>query len=166
MGRAAGVRPIGAADHRHMGTLPNPSADHHLRHVLLAADLDGSSAHAADEAIDLAAAQGAVLLVLTVVPPDTLPRPLRRDGPSAERERRDRAAHEIVARAAALGVTAASTVWYGEPAEAILEAARSQRADVVVLGSRKRLDLGRLFLGSVSSSVAGQASCPVVIVPS
>lgn len=148
-----------------MDTVPISTADR-FRHVLLAADMDGSSAHAADEAIDLAAAHGAVLLVLTVVPPDALPRPLRRGSASAERDRRDGAAREIVARAAARGVTATSVVWYGEPAEAILEATRSQRADVVVLGSRKRLDLGRLFLGSVSSSVANQASCPVVIIPS
>jgi nucleotide-binding universal stress UspA family protein len=160
------VKPLLAGDHDGMETLPNTTHDNQFRHVLLAADLDGSSAHAADEAIDLAAAQGAVLVVLTVVPPDALPRHLRRGSPGAERERRDRAAREIVARAAARGVTATSVVWYGEPAEAILEATRSERADVVVLGSRKRLDLGRLFLGSVSSSVAGQANCPVVIVPS
>ena len=148
-----------------METLPIPTSDNRFRHVLLAADLDGSSAHAADEAIDLAAAREAVLLVLTVVPPDALPRQLRRRSSRAERERRDRAAREIVARAAARGVTATSVVWYGEPVEAILEAARSQRADVVVLGSRKVTNLKRLLLGSVSAHVASEATCPVVVVP-
>jgi nucleotide-binding universal stress UspA family protein len=133
--------------------------------VLLAADLGASSAHAADEAIELAARQHAVLLILTVVPPTAVPRLRRRGGASVERERRDRAAREIVARAAARGVTATSVVWYGEPAEAILEAARTQRADIVVLGSRKRTNLGRL-LGSVSAHVVGEATCPVVVVPS
>ena len=93
-----------------------------------------------------------------------LPRPLRRGGPSAERERRDRAAREIVARAAAKGVTATSVIWYGEPAEAILEAARTERADVVVLGSRKRTNLRRLLWERVLD-VAGEAPCPVVVVP-
>jgi hypothetical protein len=51
-----------------METYPITTSGSRFRHVLLAADLDGSSTHAADEAIDLAAAQGAVLLVLTVVP--------------------------------------------------------------------------------------------------
>ena len=138
--------------------------DDRVRHVLLAADLDGSSVHAAEEAIDLAAAQGAILLVLTVVPPDALPHALRRGGPTAERDRRDSAAREIVSRAAARGVKATSVVWYGAPAEAILEATRTEHADVVVLGSRKRTNLARL-LGSVSAHVAGEATCPVVVVP-
>ena len=153
-----------AGDHDGMETLPATTSHDRLRHVLLAADVDGSSAHAADEAIDLAAAQGAVLLILTVVPPTALPRQLRRHGPNAERDRRDRAARGIVARAAARGVTATSVVWYGVPAEAILEATRTEHADVVVLGSRKRTNLARL-LGSVSSHVVDEAACPVVVVP-
>jgi hypothetical protein len=44
-----------------------------------------------------------LLLVLTVAPPDALRRPTRGGSPNAERERRDRAAREIVARAAAPG---------------------------------------------------------------
>lgn len=160
----AAVKRWPAGEHDGMETLSITRSDNRFRHVLLAADLDGSSAHAADEAIDLAAAQGAVLLILTVVPPDALPRPLRRGSPNAERDRRDRAARDIVARAAARGVTATSVVWYGAPAEAILEATRTEHADVVVLGSRKRTNLARM-LGSVSSHVAGEAPCPVVIVP-
>jgi len=161
----AAVERSPAGDHGGMETLPITPSDDRFRHVLLAADLDGSSAHAADEAIDLAASQGAVLLVLTVVPPDSLPRQLRRGSPRAERDRRDRAAREIVARAVARGVTATSVVWYGAPAEAILEATRTEHADVVVLGSRKRTNLARL-LGSVSSHVAGEAICPLVVVSS
>jgi nucleotide-binding universal stress UspA family protein len=161
----AAVKRSPAGDHDDMKTLPLTTSNDRFRHVLLAADLDGSSAHAADEAIDLAATQGAILFVLTVVPPDALPRPLRRGSPSAERERRDRAAREIVARAAVRGVTATSVVWYGEPTEAILEATRSERADVVVLGSRKPTNLKRLLLGSVSAHVADEAMCPVVVVP-
>lgn len=155
-----------AGDHRDMDTLPiTTPIDHRIRHVLLAADIDGSSVHAADEAIGLAAEQEAVLLILSVVPPAGLSRHWRRGSARVERERRDRAAREIVARAAVRGVTATSVVWYGEPADAILEAASTERADVLVLGSRKPTDLGRLLLGSVSSHVVGEATCPVVVVP-
>jgi nucleotide-binding universal stress UspA family protein len=45
-----------AGDHDGMETMPTTTSHDRLRHVLLAADVDGSSAHAADEAIDLAAA--------------------------------------------------------------------------------------------------------------
>jgi len=164
----AGVRRTSAGDHARMDTpqipLIPPPVGRPVRHVLLALDLGASSVRAADEAIDLAADQGAILLILSVVPPNHLPR-LRHDEIDRQRERRDRATREIVARAAAKGVTATSVIWYGEPAAAILDAAWSERADVVVLGSRKRTDLGRLLLGSVSSQVAGEASCPVVVVP-
>jgi nucleotide-binding universal stress UspA family protein len=164
----AGVRRTIARHHAGMDTpqipyIP-PPVGRPVRHVLLALDLGASSVRAADEAIDLAADQGAILLILSVVPPRDLPQ-LRHDDLDSQRQRRDRAAREIVARAAAKGVTATSVIWYGEPAAAILDAASSERADLVVLGSRKRTDLGRLLLGSVSSHVASEANCPVVVVP-
>jgi nucleotide-binding universal stress UspA family protein len=144
--------------------IPTPTANHR-RHVLLATDLGASSARAADEAIELAAEQAAVLLILNVMAPAGLPHLGRQRGQNPERERRERLARDIVSRATARGVTATSVVWYGDPAEAIIEAAWTERADVVVLGSRKRTNLGRLLLGSVSSEVAGEATCPVVVVP-
>jgi nucleotide-binding universal stress UspA family protein len=153
-----------SGDHAGMDTthIP-PPVGRQVRHVLLALDLGASSVRAADEAIDLAADQGAILLILSVVPPSQLPR-LRHDDLDSQRQRRDLATREIVARAAAKGVTATSVIWYGEPAEAIIEATRTEHADVVVLGSRKRTNLARM-LGSVSSHVASEANCPVVVVP-
>lgn len=154
-----------------METLPNPNPDLNappartVRHVLLATDAGAASARAADAAITMAAEQQAVLLILSVVPPDRLPHLGHLHDPEAARERRDRIVHDLVRRAASRGVIAASVLWYGDPAEAILEAARTQRADVVVLGSRKRTDLGRILLGSVSSHVVDGATCPVVVVP-
>ena len=125
-----------------------------IRHVLLATDLERSSRRAAAEAIRLATEHGAVLIVLAVA-----------------RSHRDRArleagAEAIAERARAAGVSATSVVWHGDPGEAILEAAWTERADVVVLGSRRRRNLSRLLLGSVSSHVAEEAACRVVIVPS
>jgi nucleotide-binding universal stress UspA family protein len=57
-------------------------------------------------------------------------------------------------------------VWEGDPAEAILDASHSEDADVIVLGSRPRLNVRRLILGSVSSEVARRATCDVIVVPS
>jgi len=149
-------------DSPHMPHFP-PPVGRSVRHVLLALDLGASSVRAADEAIQLAADQGAILLILSVVPPSHLPR-LRHADLDDQGQRRDRATREIVARAAANGVTATSVIWYGEPAEAIIEATRTEHADVVVLGSRRRTNLARM-LRSVSGHVAGEAPCPVVIVP-
>ena len=84
--------------------------------------------------------------------PGTRPTRLRSAG-----HRRVRPAHA--------GVPATFLIWEGDPAEAILEASRSEDADVIVLGSRPRLNVRRLILGSVSSEVARRATCDVVVVP-
>ncbi len=52
----------------------------------------------------------------------------------------------------------------GEPAEAILAAAGSTRADLVVMGSHGRGSVKGILLGSVSSKVIAQTDIPVTIV--
>jgi len=52
----------------------------------------------------------------------------------------------------------------GEPAEAILEAARAHKADLVVMGSHGRGSVSGVLMGSVSSKVIAQADRPVTIV--
>ena len=59
---------------------------------------------------------------------------------------------------------ATSFVWHGDPAEAILEAAWTERPDVVVVGARHNRWIARL-LGSVSGKVAEESPCRVEIVP-
>lgn len=52
----------------------------------------------------------------------------------------------------------------GLPAQAILEFARSWKADLIIMGSHNRPDLSRIFLGSVSLAVVSKAPCSVMIV--
>lgn len=52
----------------------------------------------------------------------------------------------------------------GEPAGAIIAAADAHRADLIVIGSRGRGALAASVLGSVSTSVAGRSTCPVMVV--
>jgi len=44
-------------------------------------------------------------------------------------------------------------VWYGPAAAAIVEAAETQKADLIVMSTHGRSGLGRLILGSVAESV-------------
>jgi nucleotide-binding universal stress UspA family protein len=141
-----------------------PTPGRQFRHILLATDIDGASAQAIDEAIDLAKEPDTVLIVLSVVPRGALVSATRYWGPGPERDRCDRRAREIVARAVARGAIATSVVWHGDPAEAILEATRSGRVDAVVLGSRRRRSFARIF-GSVSSQATRGGGRPAVIVP-
>ena len=143
---------------------PRPHAE---PRILLAVDMTSASRDAADEAIRRAAQDQAELIVLSVVEPHNLHipggRPRRVD---QERDRLTAGAQTIVQRARDAGVRATYLIWEGEPAEAILEASQAEAADVIVLGSRPRLNVRRLILGSVSSEVSRRATCAVVVVPS
>ena len=135
--------------------------------ILLAVDQMGSSDGAADEAIRRARADGAELVVLSVVEARNLHLPgghIRRV--DQERDRLAAGAQTIVRRARDSGVRATYLIWEGDPAESILEASASEGAGVIMLGSRPRTNLRRLILGSVSSEVAKRATCEVVVVPS
>ena len=52
----------------------------------------------------------------------------------------------------------------GTPHVRIARAARSNRADVIVMGTHGRTGLARAFLGSVAARVLASATCPVVTV--
>ena len=133
---------------------PSPTADHPaaLRRVLLATDLDDASTRATEEAIRVAVRDAAVLQILAVAEhPD-------------ERPRLELGVRALRRQARAAGVIATSVVWSGDPAEAILEAAWTERPDVLIVGARRHRRLARL-LGSVSLRVVREAPCEVRIVP-
>lgn len=52
----------------------------------------------------------------------------------------------------------------GNPAEVILEMAKAQNSNVIVMGSRGLGKLAGLLLGSTSQKVVSHAPCPVLIV--
>ncbi len=138
-----------------------------IRRVMLATDLSAVSGHAAEHAIALAIEEGAELIVLSVVDPSHLRPPggrfLKRI--DQERSRVETMAQALAVRARGAGVKATFLVWEGDPAETILAASESERADVIVLGSHERSRLGRLVLGSTSARVSREAGCRVLIVP-
>jgi len=52
----------------------------------------------------------------------------------------------------------------GAPDEAIVQAALTHGADLLILGSHGRTGIRRLLMGSVTERVIGHASCPVLVV--
>jgi nucleotide-binding universal stress UspA family protein len=68
-------------------------------------------------------------------------------------------AHAITA-----GVTFQLQLAYGNVVEAILDTARRQHSDLIILGSRGLTGWKRLMLGSISNAVAAKSSLPVLIV--
>lgn len=57
-----------------------------------------------------------------------------------------------------------TTILGGDPADSILAAAKREKADLIVLGTRGYGELKGLLLGSVSHKVTARAHCPVLTV--
>jgi nucleotide-binding universal stress UspA family protein len=83
------------------------------------------------------------------------------DGLFADAERIVEAGRQALARR---WPRAESEVLRGEVREALLEAARTSGADVVVLGARGLGALTGALLGSVSAAIVRHAPCPVLVV--
>ena len=136
--------------------------------VMLATDLSPASNRATVEATSLAQALGARLIVVNVIEarsgigrqqlPGTVP-------PRVDQLRADRESPlmAIVDDARLRGVEAAFLLWTGEPGQGIVSAAESERADLVVVGTRALGPTERFILGSVSDYVVNHSPCPVLI---
>lgn len=135
-----------------------------IRRILLATDLTMASERATAEALQLARDLRAELLAVSVIDPSshvTDPTIRRMDQRRAARET---AAQALVVRGRRAGVNVSFLVWEGDPGPAIVDAAASEEADLVVVGTRGRNRVERMVLGSVSDHVVRHATCPVLIV--
>jgi nucleotide-binding universal stress UspA family protein len=70
----------------------------------------------------------------------------------------------LVAKAKQAGARVKGLLLEGVPHERIAQAARSRKADLIVIGTHGRTGFAKLFLGSVASRVLTIASCPVLTV--
>lgn len=83
-----------------------------------------------------------------------------------EGEQRSRAQHYVARaqqRLARDGVESETHVWPGEPAEALVQLADEQGAQMIIVGNRGMAGARRV-LGSVPNRVSHHASCDVLIV--
>jgi nucleotide-binding universal stress UspA family protein len=138
----------------------------HLETILLATDGSLASEGASEEAIDLAVQVEARLLVVSVLGSSSRPSEAAAD-PGSQADSRDSLttkAQGLVQRAKAAGANATFLVWEGEPGEAIVAAAESENADLIVVGSHGRSGVSRFLIGSVSDYVVRHAHCPVMVV--
>ena len=123
-----------------------------VRRVLVATDRSETAERAVRFAADMAERYEAELHVLRVLLSD--------DGTRAE------AARELGEYAASLAGERgrASVVIAGDPADAIVEAARREKADVLVVGSVGMSGRREFLLRNVPNRVSHNAPCTVVIV--
>ncbi len=139
--------------------------------ILVATDGSDDSDAAVEAALDLAHDTSGRLLVLSVVPEGASgdDRPHGDDAAESTRDDQDVVAatdraNDVVDHAVEWGLEATPLVWEGEPADAILAAAISESADIIVIGSSGRSGVGRMLLGSVTDDVVRRAGVPVMVV--
>jgi len=81
-----------------------------------------------------------------------------------QREANGRSVARIAADLGAAGIAAKGVVADGDPRIALVDAARREKADLLVVGSHGRTGLTKLVLGSVASHVTTHAPCSVLVV--
>ena len=128
---------------------------------------DGSEAgkKAFETALELAAAHGADLYVLTVCRPPEIGDDVETEAVIENSRRHHRGLlAELKPAVSAKGVKAHFEVAVGHPAEQIIYGADRHGVDLIVVGDRGRSTFPRLLLGSVSKQVVQYADRPVMVV--
>ena len=142
-----------------------------FRHVLHPTDFSRASGKAFTMALELARGSRAALTVVHVLTPIVpvagegfvLPETYEQIEASA-RAAAQKQLDRLVAKAKAAGVRATGFLLTGTPHDQIVRAAKSRRADLVVIGTHGRTGLARFFVGSVAARVTALAPCPVLTV--
>lgn len=84
---------------------------------------------------------------------------------AAERQEATTALAALKAELEGAGIKSVRTaIVEGHAGTAIVDAARAERADIIVMATHGRGGLGRAFLGSVADHVVRHGDCPVLLV--
>jgi nucleotide-binding universal stress UspA family protein len=142
-----------------------------MKPILIATDGSPSAAAATDEAIELAQAFAAPLLIVSVahlaVPPYAgyygYPE-IVADLHAAEVERVGRVLAEVKERALTAGLSCETVAPDGPAPAEICRVAREREPRLIVIGAHGWGRVGRLLHGSVSTDVLYNAPCPVLVV--
>jgi len=139
------------------------------QHFLVPVDFSENANQAVEYAIDLASKLGARLTLLHVIQllplgsgdmGVTLPYAYIQDL-EADITSRMQASLE---RVTAAGLEGAMAVLQGVPFQEILETAKAQQVDLIVMGTHGRTGLQYVLMGSVAEKVVRLAPCPVLVV--
>ena len=142
-----------------------------IRRVLHPTDFSRASTPAFKRAVEMAKSNRAELLLVHVMVPAV---PLMGDGyvspkvyedlEAAAQAAAQKQLRKLVAKAKQAGARVKGLLLEGVAHERIAQAARSRKADLVVIGTHGRTGFAKLFLGSVASRVLAVSPCPVLTV--
>jgi nucleotide-binding universal stress UspA family protein len=132
--------------------------------ILFATDGSKYSENAANKAIDFAKSYGSEIKVISVV--DVTEEFMAR-APGAVEDLVKKAkeiVEDVRKNASSEGIKAEGIVREGDAYKVIVNIAKKQKANAVIMGSHGRTGLKRLLMGSVTERVIGHAPCPVLVV--
>lgn len=138
--------------------------------IMWATDLSPVSEGAWRYAMTLADVFSAEVILLHVVHPDELPwvddQPVPTPGSWLEQQLAplDRELEQRQQAAEKRGLSARRKIVVGVAAEVIVAEAETERADLIVMGTRGRTGLPQILVGSVAEAVVRKAPCPVLAV--
>jgi universal stress protein A len=142
-----------------------------VRKILYATDFSKASERALQEAVEQAKRNRAELLVVHVIEPVPYVSGEEFGGGEIYAKLEEISKREAQASMAKLmqrlkktRVKAQSFLFKGSAHDQIVKAARSKKADMIVIGTHGRTGLSKLFMGSVAGKVVSSAACPVVTV--
>lgn len=143
-----------------------------FKHILLATDGSAASTHAATLAVGLARAHGARITALYVADPYPYigvgeVNPMGYQAYAAAAQHLAAQAHATVEALCKQGgaavVLQARLVEDVAAASGIVQTARDEGADLIVMGSHGRSGIARLMLGSVATKVVAESPVPVLV---
>ncbi|MDH3770585.1 MAG: universal stress protein [Nitrospirota bacterium] len=149
-----------------------------MKKILAAVDGSDHAWKALNLAADMAKLHGAELVILHVVPYEDVPEALRQFAEVEHVPLEEERARYQYAKALSDGLTRQAEAWVrsngltavsahaaeGKAADVILEFAKNEAADTIVLGSRGVGYVSGMLLGSVSHKVANLADVTCVVV--
>jgi nucleotide-binding universal stress UspA family protein len=137
---------------------------HTIGRIAHPTDFSIASENALSWAIYLARQYQADLLLLNVVPPPT---PIF-EIESSLKSGAERTLSVLLGKLETTDIRARGFLLTGNTSidNQIIRAARLENVDLIIMGTRGRSGLSRLFVGSLSSRVITRAHCPVLVVPS
>jgi nucleotide-binding universal stress UspA family protein len=143
-----------------------------FRSIVVGTDGSDTANQAVRQAVDLARAIGAKLELVSAYEPVSAQRlqEERRDTPEdlqwaiSPREDVDATLEAGAALAREAAVTVGVYARQGDPADAILDVAEEQDADLIVVGNKGMTGAKRFLLGSVPNKVSHHAPCSVLII--
>lgn len=139
-----------------------------FRKLLIATDGSSHSERAAEAAINLAKdlpdAKVCIIHVLKTMPPRQELVQVNFDVKRLLEEKMQKKMPKTVASFIRAGISYTIHAAVGDPAEEIVNYAKEESVDLIIIGSRGLNTLGEVLLGSVSHKVAHESHCPVMIV--